>query len=246
MEAGNPLLDDYVLSLTGAPSARGSASCPRPAATPTTTSCASTARSTPGAASHRTSPCSAATTARRLPRAPARAGPDLRGRRQRPESAGRLARARHRRRAARGLGGGVVLCGVSAGSLCWFAEGVTAFHGTARPTPGSESCPGATRSTTTPSAGGPTSTAGGCWTACGPATRPRTAPRCTSSASGCTGWWRRGRAARAFRMRAGRQRAGRAQGAAAASTSAVPTRAVRAEPRAAGGPRARRRCAAAR
>ena len=27
---------------------------------------------------------------------------------------------------------GVVLCGVSAGSLCWFAEGVTAFHGTAR------------------------------------------------------------------------------------------------------------------
>ncbi len=28
---------------------------------------------------------------------------------------------------------GVVLCGVSAGSLCWFQEGVTAFHGTARP-----------------------------------------------------------------------------------------------------------------
>jgi dipeptidase E len=28
---------------------------------------------------------------------------------------------------------GVVLCGVSAGSLCWFAEGVTAFHG--RPAP---------------------------------------------------------------------------------------------------------------
>jgi dipeptidase E len=26
---------------------------------------------------------------------------------------------------------GVVLCGVSAGSLCWFAEGITAFHGTA-------------------------------------------------------------------------------------------------------------------
>src|SRR2546426_842752 len=25
---------------------------------------------------------------------------------------------------------GVVLCGLSAGSLCWFAEGVTAFHGT--------------------------------------------------------------------------------------------------------------------
>lgn len=27
---------------------------------------------------------------------------------------------------------GVVLCGVSAGSLCWFSEGVTAFHGPAR------------------------------------------------------------------------------------------------------------------
>lgn len=26
---------------------------------------------------------------------------------------------------------GVVLCGLSAGSLCWFAEGVTSFHGTA-------------------------------------------------------------------------------------------------------------------
>ena len=28
---------------------------------------------------------------------------------------------------------GVVLCGGSAGSLCWFAEGVTAFHGEPRP-----------------------------------------------------------------------------------------------------------------
>jgi dipeptidase E len=27
---------------------------------------------------------------------------------------------------------GVVLCGLSAGSLCWFAEGVSAFHGDAR------------------------------------------------------------------------------------------------------------------
>jgi peptidase E len=27
---------------------------------------------------------------------------------------------------------GVVLCGLSAGSLCWFTEGVTAFHGPAR------------------------------------------------------------------------------------------------------------------
>ena len=28
---------------------------------------------------------------------------------------------------------GVILCGVSAGSLCWFAEGVSAFHGTPQP-----------------------------------------------------------------------------------------------------------------
>jgi len=28
---------------------------------------------------------------------------------------------------------GIILCGVSAGSLCWFAEGVTAFHGNAQP-----------------------------------------------------------------------------------------------------------------
>jgi dipeptidase E len=27
---------------------------------------------------------------------------------------------------------GMVLCGVSAGSLCWFAEGITAFHGSPR------------------------------------------------------------------------------------------------------------------
>ncbi|HEY6781322.1 MAG TPA: peptidase E [Thermoleophilaceae bacterium] len=27
---------------------------------------------------------------------------------------------------------GVLLCGVSAGSLCWFAEGISAFHGTPR------------------------------------------------------------------------------------------------------------------
>jgi peptidase E len=31
---------------------------------------------------------------------------------------------------------GVVLCGLSAGSLCWFAHGVTAFHGEPRPVEG--------------------------------------------------------------------------------------------------------------
>jgi dipeptidase E len=32
--------------------------------------------------------------------------------------------------------GGVVMAGLSAGSLCWFAEGVTAFHGESRPVRG--------------------------------------------------------------------------------------------------------------
>ena len=31
---------------------------------------------------------------------------------------------------------GVVMCGLSAGSLCWFAEGITAFHGESRPVRG--------------------------------------------------------------------------------------------------------------
>ena len=31
---------------------------------------------------------------------------------------------------------GVVLCGLSAGSLCWFAEGLTAFHAESRPIAG--------------------------------------------------------------------------------------------------------------
>ena len=31
---------------------------------------------------------------------------------------------------------GVVLCGLSAGSLCWFEQGVTAYHGTAEPVSG--------------------------------------------------------------------------------------------------------------
>jgi dipeptidase E len=31
---------------------------------------------------------------------------------------------------------GVVLCGLSAGSLCWFAEAMTAFHGVSRPVAG--------------------------------------------------------------------------------------------------------------
>ena len=31
---------------------------------------------------------------------------------------------------------GVVLCGLSAGSLCWFAEAMTGYHGASRPVEG--------------------------------------------------------------------------------------------------------------
>ena len=50
---------------------------------------------------------------------------------------GRAARPRARRGAARGVGGGVVLCGLSAGSLCWFEEAMTGYHGNSGPWRGS-------------------------------------------------------------------------------------------------------------
>ena len=62
-------------------------------------------------------------------RARALAGRDLRQRRQHGEHARDLARARHRRAAARGVGEGVVLCGASAGMICWFEAGVTDSFG---------------------------------------------------------------------------------------------------------------------
>ena len=71
MEAGNPLLDDYVLVARRSASGRRSASCRPPPATPTTTSSASTARSR-RAARPRTSRCSAATAATARSRATSR------------------------------------------------------------------------------------------------------------------------------------------------------------------------------
>ena len=63
MERGNPLLDDYVLSLTGQRRPAGLLPARRPAATPTTTSSASTASSPgPRRGSH-LSPVPAATAA---------------------------------------------------------------------------------------------------------------------------------------------------------------------------------------
>ena len=127
MERDSSLLDDYVLALTGAAADRGSASCRPPPATPTTTWCASTG---------------ASRAVRRQPRlalpsrpgrrgveddlaiAPARPGPHLRRRRQRGEHARRRgARTASTRSCAEAWRRGIVLCGPSAGSLCWFAAG---------------------------------------------------------------------------------------------------------------------------
>ena len=140
-------------------SGRACASCRRRAATPTTTWCVSTGLRGRAAASRRTCRCSAATTEPRSARAPARPGPDLRRRGQRAQPARRLAGPRPRLYLPRGVGARVILCGVSAGSLCWFAEGVTGFHGPARASPASGSSRAATPSTTKPSAGARTSTA---------------------------------------------------------------------------------------
>ena len=125
MEAGNPLLDDFVLALTGERPAARSASCPR--------------RS--GDADHyivrfyRAFPAGRCEPShislfrrdarRRGPRrAPARAGPDLRRRRQRDQPARHVARPRHRRRCcARPGSAASCSAGLSAGSLCWFDRG---------------------------------------------------------------------------------------------------------------------------
>src|SRR6185369_2033303 len=57
------------------------------------------------------------------------AGRDLRLRREHGQRAGDLAGARLRRDPARGVGGGIVLAGWSAGMLCWFEAGVTDSFG---------------------------------------------------------------------------------------------------------------------
>ena len=109
MEAGNPLLDEFVLQLTGRvlprvcflPQASGDdgplhrplLSCLFGGSLPAVTPVALP------------SPALAA----RAPQAPARPGPDLRRRRQRQEPAWRLARPRHRPHPGRGLDRGVVL-----------------------------------------------------------------------------------------------------------------------------------------
>ena len=95
---------------------------------------------------------------------------------------------------------GVVLCGLSAGSLCWFAEAVTAFHGRPQRSTDSASCRSPTASTTTASRSGAWSTTASSATGCAAATPPTTAPRSTSREPNCATSSPRGRDARAYRV----------------------------------------------
>jgi dipeptidase E len=81
---------------------------------------------------------------------------------------------------------GTVLCGLNAGSLCWFSEAITAFHAAPSASRASGCCHGRTACTTTASRAGGPSTSRASSTACARGTRPRTARRCTSSAASST------------------------------------------------------------
>ena len=78
---------------------------------------------------------------------------------------------------------GIVLCGPSAGSLCWFARGAERIpRRAAAACAGSGCCRTPTASTTTPSPRGARSTTASSATACARDSRSRTAWRCTSVA----------------------------------------------------------------
>ena len=118
-----------MLGARPAASARGSASCPPPAATPTTTSCASTAPSRPALR---------ALARLALPPRAGAGGPRAHLLSQDVIYVGGgsvisllgVWRAHGIDAILReAWEAGVVLCGLSAGSLCWFAEAVTGFHG---------------------------------------------------------------------------------------------------------------------
>ena len=184
MEAGNPLLDDYVLGLAGRERPEGLLPAVgerrrRPlhrALLPRT--------SRPSAASRRTSRCSAASAGSARPaRAPARPGPDLRRRRQRHQPARRVAGPRRRRGAARGLGARRRAVRAERRLAVLVRRGGHRLPRRARagrrpgPAPVLQHRPlrRASRRAAAP-------TTGRSPTGCAPATRPRTAPRCTSSA----------------------------------------------------------------
>ena len=97
---------------------------------------------------------------------------------------------------------GVVLCGLSAGSLCWFAEALSGYHGEAKRVQGLGLLPhsnavhyGRGRA---PRRLPPATARRRCRTA----TRPRTAPRFASSATSWSRWSPRGRTPRAYRLEA--------------------------------------------
>ena len=77
---------------------------------------------------------------------------------------------------------GIVLCGPSAGSLCWFARGAERLPRRAAAACADWACCRTpTASTTTPSPRGAPSTTASSATACAPDSRSRTAWRCTSA-----------------------------------------------------------------
>ena len=166
-----------------APSARGSASCPRPAATPTTTSSASTAPFPPTAARPATSRCSGAS------RAPRTCASHLLSQDLIYVGGGSVVSLLGVWR-AHGIDeilreaweSGIVLCGLSAGSLCWFAEAVTGFHGSPQRVEGWGCCRSATASTTSAGSERRGRLPGFLREGMLPATPPRTAPPCTSPA----------------------------------------------------------------
>ena len=95
---------------------------------------------------------------------------------------------------------GVVLCGLSAGSLCWFAEAVTAFHGRPQRVDGLGSCRSPTASTTTASRSGAWSTTASSATGCAADTPPTTARRSTSRGPNCGDVVTSRRGRRAYRV----------------------------------------------
>ena len=116
-------------------------------------------------------------------RAPALPGPDLRRRRQRDQPARRLAGARHRRDPARGVGGrGRPLRPLGRLAVLVRRGGDRLPRRAAPASRASASSPSATASTTSPARTGASPTTTSSAPGCAPATRPRTAPPCTSSA----------------------------------------------------------------
>ena len=184
MESGNPLLDDYVLGLTGAER-------PRVCFLPSASGDADhyIVRFYRAFSAHRCEASHISLFRREqgpedLRAPPALPGPDLRRRRQRRQPARRLARARHRRDPARSLGSrghplrplGRLALLVRRGGDRLPRRAAAARR--ARPAAVQQLRPlrAAARSAASP-------TTASCARGCAPATPPRTAPPCTSSAT---------------------------------------------------------------